>query len=158
VKEIQLTQGKIALVDDGDFESVTRFKWHVSSENYAETTSYIGSVGGQHKYAYMSMHRLIMRPPEGMEVDHRHHNTLDCRRSKMRICTKSQNQHNQLKQKGSSKFKGVSWHKRATKWMVKLQNDGKAIHLGYFHDEETAARAYDDKARELFGEFAHTNF
>lgn len=157
MKLIRLTHGKVALVDDEDFDSVRRFQWHVSSQDYAETTTYVGSIGGQHKYTYMSLHRLILHPPKGLEVDHINHDTLDCRRANIRVCTKSQNQHNQLKQKGSSKFKGVSWHRRATKWTAKLQSDGKQIHLGYFHDEEVAARAYDTKAKELFGEFAHTN-
>ena len=104
-------------------------------------------------------HRLILHPPKGKQVDHRNHKPLDCRRSEMRICTCSENMQNQVQQKGrSSQFKGVSWHKANANWTAQIKHNGKQIHLGCFAIEEEAARGYDAKAIELFGEFALLNF
>jgi hypothetical protein len=153
--------GKIITVDDGDYESVSRFKWYEKKGKkniYAYTTLTMGRISGKLKCASIGLHQLIMRPPKGMDVDHRNHNGLDCRRENMRICTRSQNIAHSRKKTGSSRFKGVFWVEVLRKWRSRIKVNYKGIHLGVFIDEVKAARAYDKAALEYFGEFAYTNF
>jgi hypothetical protein len=92
-------------------------------------------------------------------VDHHDHNKLNNCRSNLHTCTRQENQRNVCKRAGSSsQFKGVGYSKKNHKWSAELVVDGIKIWLGYFTDEIEAARAYDRKAVELFGEFANLNF
>ncbi len=95
--------------------------------------------------------------PNGKVVDHIDHDTLDNQRINLRICTRSQNGMNRKKDSGI-KFKGVTFHKRAGKFMAQIYMNGKKYYLGVFETPEEAAMVYDKKARELHGEFALTNF
>jgi len=105
------------------------------------------------------MHRLITNAPAGMLVDHRNHNGLDNRRENMRVCTREQNSHNQRPYRGSScGYKGVTLHKRDGVFEVNIRYKGNLNYIGRFKDADDAARAYDKKAKELFGEFAYLNF
>jgi hypothetical protein len=101
-----------------------------------------------------------MNPPDGMEVDHINGNKIDNRRANLRIVTRSQNQMNRMKsgEGMSSKFKGVSFAALRQRWVAYITQDRIKIQIGYYKDELAAARAYDAKARELFGEFAYLNF
>ena len=86
---------------------------------------------------------------------------LDNRKENLRLCTHRQNIQASRKRNGntSSKYKGVHWEKSRQKWRGKITRmDGKTIFLGYFDSELDAAKVYDDKARELFGDFAQLNF
>jgi hypothetical protein len=151
VKEIPLTQGKVALVDDEDFERVNRFKWCATKSKYSHYA--------RRTLKSISMHRMIISAPSGFDVDHINGNGLDNRRENLRICTRSQNQWNMNNvRKGSSNYKGVSWNKCALKWAAIIQKNYKTYFLGYFESEIEAAENYDAKARELFGPFAKTNF
>ncbi|MBN1124206.1 MAG: HNH endonuclease [Sedimentisphaerales bacterium] len=104
------------------------------------------------------MHRLIARPPDGMVVDHIDHNGLNNTRANLRVCTPQQNSRNRRSQSGRSKYKGISYDKRYKRWKARIRFQNKYIHIGTFRDEARAARAYDAKAAELFGEFACLNF
>lgn len=156
MKEIILTQGKIALIDDEDFEMVSKHKWRLQkgrNTHYAITQIY-----HKRKMQAILMHRLILNPAENMDVDHINHNGWDNTRSNIRVCTKSQNCMNRNTHKGSSSiYKGVCWHKQCNKWRSRIRIHGKLIHLGDFHNEIDAAKAYNIKAVELFGEFAKLN-
>lgn len=158
MKLIKLTQGKYAKVDDEDFEWLNQFKWCASSKkkklNYFMAVTNI-SIGGKGKQ--LSMSRLIMGEPNNLMVDHVNHNSLDNRRSNLRICSRGENNRNQRKTKGQSRFKGVVWYKPLNKWKAQLTKQGKCHYLGYFSLEKEAALAYNLKALELFGEFAHLN-
>ena len=106
----------------------------------------------------ISMHRIILDAPEGMYCDHKNHNGLDNRRCNLRLCTNAQNQYNRRLQTGcSSVYKGVCWNKEKKRWQAEIQFEGKAIHIGYYDYQIDAAIAYDDRALELFGEFAYLN-
>lgn len=147
--------GKFMLVDNEDFESINGYKWSVTKTGYAQ--AHIPNTGCAGKPVLA--HTLIMNTPKGLEVDHINGNKLDNRKSKLRIVTKQQNYQNQGKRLGCySKYKGVSWNKRSKKWLAYICLNYKLIHLGYFSDEIEAGKAYDTKAKELFGEFAKLNF
>lgn len=160
--EIQLTQGKVAIVDDSDFEWLSRFKWRALTckDNphccYAITGDYVKEKGQK----AMLMHRIILGAHAGVEVDHINNNGLDNRRINLRICSHAENIRNQSVQNGkkSSKYRGVSLHKATGSWTAQIQMRKTKYHLGYFKSESDAAVSYDKKAKQIFGQFAKTNF
>lgn len=105
------------------------------------------------------MHRAIMNPPKGMHIDHIDMDTLNNQRSNLRVCTHQENLRNRESAKGSSsKYKGVCWDKSRHKWFASIKMDvGKQLNLGRYDSELTAADAYNQKAQELFGDFARLN-
>jgi len=157
MKEITLTRGKIALVDDDDFEWLNQWKWYAMWNGrhwYAVRGAY--SVDG--KYHTILMHRVITDAQPSQQVDHKDTNSLNNRRANLRLCTQSQNSANAKKRAGcSSQYKGVHWNKQHSKWQVYVKAHGKQIHLGLFDDEVEAGLAYNDAATEHFGEFARLN-
>ncbi|KKL21312.1 hypothetical protein LCGC14_2446720 [marine sediment metagenome] len=157
MKKIPLTQGYFALVDDEDYEWLSKHKWRVYRDKtncYAFTKIRIG----YKEHIQPRMHRLIMNPTVTEQIDHIDGNGLNNRKSNLRICNGQQNQQNRRPtRKASSQYKGVAWHKRSKKWIARITVDKKIIHLGYFNDEESAARVYDKAAKKYFGEFARIN-
>ncbi len=158
MKKIPLVNNKgFALIDDEDFELVSKHRWYLQINggrvSYAMTMT---KVGGKETKLYM--HRLVMNAKKGEQVDHRHNNGLDNQKANLRFSTQSQNLMNQRKTRGTSQYKGVFWFARTRKWRASIKKDHKNYHIGYFKDEIEAAKAYDAKARELFGKFAKTNF
>ena len=153
IRYIPLTQGKFAIVDAEDYNWLSRYDWFATK---SRQTYYA------HRYSngkIISMHREIMRAPKGLICDHINHNGLVNRKSNLRLCTGKQNARNRQARSGcSSKYKGVYWSKRYKKWRARICFNCRRIHLGYFFDEIKAALAYDDKAVELFSEFAYLNF
>ncbi|MBE0537254.1 MAG: HNH endonuclease [Phycisphaerae bacterium] len=143
--------GPFARVDAADYEKVAGFEWcavHYPANCYAMV-----------KARGLAMHRVIMDAAKGWVVDHIDHDGMNNTRKNLRLCRKSQNNRNLRPHRdGSSRYKGVSWSKLGRSWTVRICRDGKILHLGCFKDEVQAARAYDEKARELFGEFAYLNF
>ena len=153
IRYIPLTQGKFAIVDAEDYDWLSRYDWFAmkSKQTYYAHRHSNGKI--------LSMHREIMRAPKGMICDHKNHNGLNNRKSNLRICTIRQNARNRQARTGcSSGYKGVYWSKRYKKWRARISFECRRIHLGNFFDEIKAALAYDDKAAELFGEFACLNF
>lgn len=158
VREIQLTQGKVALVDDADYEYLSQWKWYaqlIKGRWYARRSVRKGFP----KQIALSMHQVILNTPKGMESDHKNGNGLDNQRQNLRVCTKSNNMYNQKVQtrSKSSKFKGVYWSNKYRKWVAQIRVNHKAIWLGNFNLEIDAAKAYDATAKETFGEFAKLN-
>jgi len=153
--EIPLTKGQIALIDDEDYDLISQYKWHVIEKHgyYANTKVKISG-----KQKNLSMHRLIMNAQPGQYVDHINHNTLDNRKSNLRICTAQQNQMNKKKKPGLSMYKGVAWDKICEKWSARIKFNGKNLYLGRFDEEIEAAKAYNEAASKYFGEFAHFNY
>ena len=104
------------------------------------------------------LHREIMNDPEGSLVDHWNANGLDNWRSNLRVTDTVGNCANQRKTRGTSRFKGVYWHRKDRVWMARIKSGGKTIYLGSFRDEVEAARVYDDAALRTFGAMARVNF
>lgn len=143
MKKIPLTQGQFALVDDDDFELVSRYKWYAKwdkkTKSFRPCTAIRNTDGKQQT---VLMYRLVMNAKPGEMVDHIHHDTLDSRKSELRLCTNSQNMMNTGKpSKNSSGHKGVS--KTGQKWRARIRIDSNQIHLGYYTDinDAIAARA-----------------
>jgi len=157
IKEIALTQDKFAIIDDENFEWLSSYRWQASKQGNAwYAVRWSSRRNGKRKLLYM--HREILNTPAGMDTDHRDHNTLNNRQDNLRIASRLQNNQNQRKYEGSSRFKGVCWNRRSSKWFAYIQSEGQRIHLGCFDSEINAALAYDAAARKYFGEFACTNF
>jgi|SRR5208282_2729096 len=166
MKVIPLTKGYAASVDDDDFGRLNAFKWCAlvirrrdGSVLHVYAVRWVAIAGEKRILQYM--HRFITDVTDPKtHVDHENHDGLNNQRHNLRIATPMQNHGNQLKQSfpASSKFKGVYWDKQQRRWIAQLQTHGRSKKLGRFCSEEAAALAYDSAARELFGEFAQTNF
>lgn len=152
MKLIALTQGKYAIVDDEDFEWLNQWKWCADNHQF---TFYAVRTSEKTK---IYMHSFIIKAKDGYEIDHRNNNGLDNQRHNLRVCTHIQNCHNGTSHKDStSNYKGVSWYKNYQNWNAKICHNYKIKNLGYYESEIEAAKAYDEKAKELFGEFAKLN-
>lgn len=161
-KEIQLTKGKVALVDDSDYEWLSRQRWLVVDGRRCYARSFFKSRRGVY------MHRLILgvEHQPSIQVDHKDGNSLNNQRSNLRLATQSQNQQNRgLSANNTSGFKGVQRRvhryndgRELERWHAHFKHNNKQIWVGTFNNAIDAAKAYDQRAREVFGEFAYLNF
>lgn len=161
MKTIPLTQGKIALVDDADFDWLNQWKWCTFAQRTENYYAVRQNWNDKTKKSYLlRMHREILglKHKDGIITDHKNCDGLDNQRHNLRICTNAENLCNQKPKLHSSAFKGVSWNKKAAKWGTYIRSNHKRYFLGYFDSEIEAAKVYDKVAKELFGEFACLNF
>ena len=160
-RRIPLTQGKFAIVDPEDYEELARYKWFaMRNKRGFYAIRMVKAKNGRGRRKKIRMHRQTLDVPDDKFVDHINHNGLDNRKANLRIVTNMQNSWNKRKQRGnySSQYKGVSWSKRVGKWHTEIYCRGTKIFIGYFDDEKAAARAYDARAAELYGDYASLNF
>jgi hypothetical protein len=153
MKRIKLTQGKFAIIDDDDYEKVSKYKWHLdkgTSILYARST-----IDGRK----IRLHRFVTDiKDKKLLVDHNDSDGLNCQKGNLTICNHSQNGANTRKIKsGSSRYKGVRWVKARSKWNARITVDKVVKHLGTFSDENDAGKAYNAAAVLAFGEFARIN-
>lgn len=154
MREIKLANNKgIAFVDDEDYELLNQYNWHLISREYANTYIKINN-----KRESKLMHKLILNTYKNLEIDHIDGNGLNNQKSNLRLLTHQQNIMNSFKHKrSSSKFKGVSWHKTGKKWQAYIGFNKKLIYIGLFDFEKEAAKAYNEKAKDLYGKYANLN-
>lgn len=155
---VQLTRGKVAIIDAADVPKVAQVYWSAYCTHhlwYANNRR----LGG--------MHRIVLGLDKGDPriVDHINGNGLDNRKPNLRLCDTRRNMQNSLKRRvtdsgrvAKSAFKGVTRTKGRSVWRAKISPNGKRIDLGQYPTEVEAARAYDAAARKYFGEFARLNF
>ena len=159
---IALGHWRYAIVDTEDLRRLSRFRWCTSKKSKKSSKPLIyahRNDGDKIVYMHREVLSEVLLVDASKEIDHINGNSLDNRKTNLRVCTRRQNAQNLRKGKGySSRFKGVCWSKNTGKWRARIDHSDKQIHLGYFESESQAAKAYDEKAKELFGKFAHPNF
>lgn len=156
---IPLSQKQFAIVDTEDFEWLSKWRWHAlwnpcTNSFYAARN--IALPGRDRKFVKFRMHRVILGLEHGdkRQGDHMDGNTLNNRRSNLRIATPQENNWNRSLRKTSlTGIKGVTWDKRSEKWMAQIWIDGKNVKLGRFATAKEAQRAYQLRAEEAFGDF-----
>lgn len=153
---IKLSQNKYTIVDDDDYDSLIRVKWHARVGKY---TVYVERnykiLNG--KQGKIRMHRIIMGAEGKVDVDHKNHNGLDNRKGNLRICSRTNNMGNKRKYINgvTSKYKGVSFHTRDQNWRAQISINKKVVYIGGYATEQEAVLAYNKRAKEVFGEFAY---
>lgn len=165
MKTINLSQGQVALVDDEDYDFLIKRKWHAfkgrSSTIYGDSFYAVNSewIPELKKVKINFLHRVIMKTPDDLFVDHIDHDGLNCQKSNMRNCTRTQNMQNK-RSWAKSKYLGVYYVGGNPKLLIAsyISVNKKLKYLGTFKTEEQAARAYDEVARKQYGEFANLNF
>ena len=149
----------VAKVDDEDYDSISQFKWYaqvIRGKVYAARNRSRKSPLGKRT---IFLHRVISNASDGEMVDHIDGDGLNCCRNNLRNCTNSENLMNRGAPKNNtSGYKGVCWDKQDRVWTAKITLNQVQMNIGRYDDPIDAARAYDTKAREIFGEYAWTNF
>lgn len=144
MKEIKLTKGFVALVDDEDYEELNKFKWRAVKvrDNY-------------YAYRLVSMHREILNIKNSkIHIDHKDRNTLNNKKDNLRTCTPAQNNLNkEVRRDNKLGVKGVRFSKKQKRYIAVISINGKVKQIGSFNTVEEAAIAYNKKAKEVHGEF-----
>jgi hypothetical protein len=138
MKKIPLTQNQYALVDDADYEELSKHKWYAQWDHhthsfYARRRIYLPN--GTRAQESMHRHILGLERGDSRQGDHLNRKTLDNRRSNIRIVTQIQNQHNTL-------CGGYGWHKQHKKYRARIGVNGVDKHLGLFDTPDEARAAY----------------
>jgi AP2 domain len=150
MKEIKLNKGYVALVDDEDYERLSKLNWRVSIHKRKRRVYAVATV---------KLHRLALDVGNAdPDVDHKNGDGLDCQKANLRLCTDGQNSANVGPNRNSrSGFKGVYFHKASGKWASCITRGGRRT-MRYFDNPLRAAVEYDVMSRALDGEFARPNF
>ncbi len=157
MKLITLANGQVTQVSDIDYPYLIQYKWNVNGGKTVPLPYVRSSTSNEEgKQTTIYMHRVITKCPRGYKVDHRDRDTLNNQRYNLRIATSLQNSLNRGVW-GEIEYKGVDKPSR-NRWRARITLKGEMEVLGYFSDPVEAAKAYDSRAYQLFGEFAWLNF
>ena len=139
-----------------DYSIGMRHKWRLDRDGYACTNVFDVKL---RRSTRLALHRLVARAPGGILVDHVFANKLDCRRAALRHATGSENAANRRASRlgRSSRYRGVTLHRQSGRYQAQCEHAGIYHYLGLYDDQESAARAYNAKARQLWGKFANLN-
>lgn len=141
------------IVDNADAPNVERFKWGVmktAGRFYIRRYERVGD-----KYKVVLLHRELLCAKVGAVVDHINGDTLDNRRTNLRLCTYAENSRNaKLSKANKSGYKGVSWNNCLGYWQAKICVNWHQIHLGWFKRPEDAYLAYCKAANKYHKDFA----
>lgn len=155
VAYLTLTKGYEAVIDAADVPLVGGRNWQACV--HKKTVYAQNNISRLHTGTARLLHRILMNPPSGMQVDHIDGNGLNNRRSNLRIVTNAENGRNRGESSNNtSGFKGVYWNKQRSKWEAQIRIDGKRRFLGQFAHPEDAHKAYTRAAQTIFGDFART--
>jgi hypothetical protein len=155
MRKIKLTQNKYALVDNEDFEELSKYKWS-AGKNWNKYYAFRQSSKNEGKRVIILMHRQILETPVGFHTDHKDGNGLNNQRKNLRIATASQNARNRGKPRtNKSGFKGVSWCNTNKKWYSRIKINQKSISLGYHTSKIEARKAYVTACKMYHKEFAN---
>lgn len=153
-----MSKGYVALIDEDDEDLVAGYQWHAHLSRgkvyaRARVPHPLAHIEGKPRQTVVSMHRLILGLEFGdrREGDHINGDSLDNRRSNLRVVTHQQNMWNQGSKGGASTFRGVSRCRDG--WRAQIRVGSKVRHLGVFDSELEAAMRYEDVARKIRGEF-----
>lgn len=151
MKELRLSKDLVALVDDEDYDDLVQYNWYPLIGYCTYARAYING-------ETVMLHNYLVHPPDGLLVDHKDRDGLNCQKHNMRLATRAQNAANspRIQSETGSGYRGVvyNWNK----WRARIKVCGEFIYLGSFVTKEEAARAYDTAARQHHGEFAVLNF
>lgn len=162
MKTIPLTRGKVALVDDEDFQRISQHCWYAMKNRRAVGTWYAArnsSIKDGPRYKILMHREILGLSNPKVRPDHRDNDGLNNQKYNLRIATHQQNQWNQKKKKinAASPYRGVCLHKQRGKWYARIRINGKDTSLGLFASEIEAARAYNAAALKHHGPFASLN-
>lgn len=157
--EVTLSKGMVAVIDDEDADRVLSHKWSVSVKKGKQFYAYrtIKLESGKSTAIYLHMFLLGLSRGDGFLVDHVDGDTMNNRRSNLRVATPAQNSWNKRKVSASNKYKGISLIKETGLWDARIFANGSRHYLGHYKTQEEAALAYNKAASELHGEFARLN-
>lgn len=157
MRQISLTKGRVARVDDDDFDELAQHRWYAMSGYRTYYAARKQRLDG--RVATLLMHRVLVQAPDGLRVDHWDDDGLNNQRANLRLATGSQNSANMVRlAMGPSGRRGVSWSQGKHCWQAGIKKDGRQLYLGSFSELNQAARAYDAAALALYGAFARPNY
>lgn len=153
--EYTLRDGKKILIDADNIPLVEKYPWRASKRDYITCPYVKGYKDGKRVVSSLYLHKLVLPTQEGYHTDHINGNKLDNRRANLRPATHNQNMCN-LPPRNGRKYKGLTLS-RGGKFVARVNLHGKKYYIGTFDTEQEAALAYNNKAKELQGEFAWLN-
>lgn len=158
MKIIPLTKGYESLIDDEDFEKVSKFKWHIFITRGKHNVYAVFTDHSKSGDKTIRMHRMILNAKKNDQVDHIDGNGLNNQKFNLRICTNSQNQANKSFNKNNSTgFKGVTYRENEDRYIAQITYNRKNYYLGIYKSPISAARAYNRAAKKYFKEFSKLN-